>query len=111
MSATTAGLLQLGLLLVALAAVYVPFGDYMARVFTGDGRTGGWSGPCTGSSRVDPDSEQRWTGYAAALLAFSFLSASCCSTCCSGPGAAAAEPGLAARSTPAHGVQHRGRRS
>ena len=24
--------------------------------------------------RVDPDSEQRWTGYAAALLAFSFLS-------------------------------------
>ena len=24
--------------------------------------------------RVDPDSEQRWTGYASALLAFSFLS-------------------------------------
>jgi potassium-transporting ATPase potassium-binding subunit len=25
-------------------------------------------------ARVDPDSEQRWTGYAAALRAFSFLS-------------------------------------
>ena len=36
MSATTAGLLQLGLLLLALAAVYVPFGNYLARVYTAD---------------------------------------------------------------------------
>src|SRR5688500_7018378 len=57
MSATTAGLGQLGVLLVLLAVVYVPFGNYLAA-----------------AHRVDPDAEQRWTGYATALLAFSFLS-------------------------------------
>ncbi len=73
MSATTAGLLQLGLLLVALAAVYVPFGNYMARVYT-DERHWRVERAVYRVVRVDPDSEQRWTGYAAALLAFSFLS-------------------------------------
>jgi potassium-transporting ATPase potassium-binding subunit len=34
MSSTVAGLLQVGLLVVALAVVYKPLGDYMARVFT-----------------------------------------------------------------------------
>jgi K+-transporting ATPase ATPase A chain len=37
MPATTAGLLQLGVLLLALAAVYVPFGNHLARVYS-DGR-------------------------------------------------------------------------
>ena len=32
MSDTTAGLLQVGLLVAALAVVYRPLGDYMARV-------------------------------------------------------------------------------
>ena len=32
MSSTTAGLLQLGVLLLLLAAAYVPFGNYMAGV-------------------------------------------------------------------------------
>ena len=34
MTDTTAGLTQLGLLLAALAAVYRPLGDYLARVFS-----------------------------------------------------------------------------
>ena len=34
MSDTTAGLLQVGLLVVLLAAVHVPLGDYMARVYS-----------------------------------------------------------------------------
>ena len=32
MSDTTAGLMQAGLLVVLLAAVHLPLGDYMARV-------------------------------------------------------------------------------
>ena len=73
MSSTTAGLLQLGLLLVALAAVYVPFGNYMARVYADQGHWRLERGVYR-LARVDPDAEQRWTGYAAALLSFSFLS-------------------------------------
>ncbi|HVH22532.1 MAG TPA: potassium-transporting ATPase subunit KdpA, partial [Pseudonocardia sp.] len=66
-------LLQLGLLLIALAAIYVPFGNYMARVYTAE-RHWRVERAVYRVVRVDPDSEQRWTGYAAALLAFSFLS-------------------------------------
>src|SRR5690242_15974273 len=73
MSPTTAGLLQLGVLLVLLAVVYIPFGNYLAAVFTTEGhwRVERLVYRVVG---VDPDSQQRWTGYAAALLAFSFLS-------------------------------------
>src|SRR3954470_14410115 len=73
MSSTTAGFLQLGLLLLLLAAAYVPFGNHLAAVFTAAGH---WrvEKALYRVVRVDPDSEQRWTGYAAALLAFSFLS-------------------------------------
>jgi K+-transporting ATPase ATPase A chain len=73
MSPTAAGLLQVGLLLVALAATYVPFGNYMARVY-GDERHLRVERAVYRLVRVDPRSEQRWTGYAATLLAFSFLS-------------------------------------
>jgi K+-transporting ATPase ATPase A chain len=73
MSATTAGLLQLGLLLVALAAIYVPFGNYLSRVYAAE-RHWRVERAVYRVVRVDPDAEQRWTGYAAALLAFSFLS-------------------------------------
>ena len=37
MSATTAGLVQLGALVLLLATVYVPFGNYLAVVYS-DGR-------------------------------------------------------------------------
>jgi K+-transporting ATPase ATPase A chain len=73
MSATTAGLVQLGALVLLLATVYVPFGNYLAVVYS-DGRHWRVERAVYRVVRVDPDSEQRWTGYAAALLAFSFLS-------------------------------------
>jgi K+-transporting ATPase ATPase A chain len=73
MTPTSAGLLQVGLLIVVLAAAYVPLGNHLAAVYSG--------GPHRRAERalyrilrVDPDGEQRWTGYAAAVLAFSFVS-------------------------------------
>ncbi len=72
MNDTVAGLLQVGALVVLLAAVYVPLGDYMARVFTGE-RHLRVEKAVYRVTRVDADSGQRWTTYAAALLAFSFF--------------------------------------
>ena len=74
MSATTAGLVQLGVLLLLLVTAYVPFGNHLAAVYTDRGH---WrvERALYRLVRVDPDAEQRWTGYAAAVLVFSFLSA------------------------------------
>jgi K+-transporting ATPase A subunit len=82
MSATVAGLLQVGALLLVLAAVYVPFGNYLARVYTSAGH---WrvERALYRLVRVHPDSEQRWTAYAAGVLGCS-LCRSYCSTCCNG---------------------------
>ena len=73
MSTTTAGIIFLALLIVALAAAHVPLGDYMYRVYSSDKH-----------SRVerviyrligaDPKSEQSWGAYARSLLAFSAIS-------------------------------------
>jgi K+-transporting ATPase ATPase A chain len=71
MPATTAGLLQVGVLVLLLAAVYVPFGNYLAAVFT-DGRHWRAERAIYRLVRVDPDSEQRWTVYAAGVLGISF---------------------------------------
>ena len=73
MSSTMAGLVELGVLLLLLAAVYVPFGNYLAAVYS-DARHWRVERAVYRVVRVDPDAEQRWTGYAAALLAFSFVS-------------------------------------
>ena len=72
MSTTGAGLLQIGLLLVALAVVYRPLGDYMALVFTTDKH---WrvEKALYRLFRVNPDSEQRWTTYGAGVLGFSLV--------------------------------------
>src|ERR1700709_753203 len=72
MSDTTAGLLQIGLLLVALAACYRPLGAYMARVYTSehDSRVEGVIYRVMG---VDPKADQRWPAYARAVLAFSVV--------------------------------------
>ncbi len=51
MSTATAGWLQAGLLVVALAVCYRPLGDYMAHIFTTnrpEKNTGGPSGVSTG---------------------------------------------------------------
>lgn len=70
MSATAAAALQVGVLVVALALVHRPLGDYMHAALTSPRdlvveralyRLGG----------VDPRSDQRWGVYGRALLAFS----------------------------------------
>jgi potassium-transporting ATPase potassium-binding subunit len=72
-STTTAGIVFLAVLVLALAAVHVPFGDYMYRVYT-----------CQKHSRAErmtyrliganPDTEQTWGAYARSMLAFSAIS-------------------------------------
>ena len=73
MSDTTAGLLQVGLLVAALAACYRPLGAYMARVYESehDNRVERVVYRVIG---VDPKADQRWPAYARALLSFSAVS-------------------------------------
>jgi K+-transporting ATPase ATPase A chain len=73
MSDTTAGLLQVGLLIAALAACYRPLGAYMARAYTSehDSRVERVLYRVMG---VDPKADQRWPVYARSLLAFSAVS-------------------------------------
>ncbi|MBI3215772.1 MAG: potassium-transporting ATPase subunit KdpA [Mycobacterium sp.] len=73
MSTTTAGILFLALLILALAAVHVPLGDYMYRVYT--------SAKDTRAERIiyrligaDSKAEQSWGAYARSALAFSAVS-------------------------------------
>jgi K+-transporting ATPase ATPase A chain len=73
MSSTVAGLVQAGVLVLLLAAVYAPFGDWMARVYS-DREHWRAERVLYRLFRVDPDSEQRWSVYAAFVLAFSFVS-------------------------------------
>jgi potassium-transporting ATPase potassium-binding subunit len=73
MSDTTAGLLQAGLLVVALAAVHAPLGDYMARIYSSTKHYAVERGLYRVMG-VDPDADQRWSGYLRSVLAFSFVS-------------------------------------
>lgn len=73
MSDLAAGLTQVGILLVALAVVYKPLGDYLARVFTSEKHLKVERGLYR-LFRVNPDSEQRWSTYAMSVLGFSFIS-------------------------------------
>ena len=73
MSTTTAGILFLASLIVALAAVHVPLGDYMYRVYASNKDSRG--------ERViyrligaDSKAEQTWGAYARSVLAFSAVS-------------------------------------
>jgi K+-transporting ATPase ATPase A chain len=73
MSSLVAGLLQVGVLLLLLGAVYVPFGNFMARVFSTE-RHWRVERVFYRLVRVDPDTEQRWTVYGAGILGLSFVS-------------------------------------
>jgi potassium-transporting ATPase potassium-binding subunit len=73
MSDTTAGLLQVGLLIVALAACYRPLGAYMARVYSSD-HDSRVERVIYRAIGVDPRADQRWPVYARSLLAFSAVS-------------------------------------
>jgi K+-transporting ATPase ATPase A chain len=73
MSSASAAWLQLGLLVAALAACYVPLGNYMAHVFTTDKhwRVERWLYKIIG---VNPENDQKWSNYLRSMLAFSLIS-------------------------------------
>ena len=73
MSATWTAVAQILVLVLALVAVHVPLGGYMARVFTSTRhlrveRVG------YRVLRVDPDADQRWSMYLMSVLGFSLVS-------------------------------------
>ncbi len=73
MNSAAAGWLQAALLVAALAACYVPLGNYMARIFTDPGH---WKVE-RGIYRlcgIDPEADMRWSVYVRSMLAFSFVS-------------------------------------
>jgi potassium-transporting ATPase potassium-binding subunit len=73
MSDTTAGLLQVGALILALAVCYRPLGGYMARVLSSE-RDLGVERVVYRAVGVDSKADQRWSVYAASLIAFSLVS-------------------------------------
>src|SRR5215467_13052714 len=73
MSSAAAGWLQLGLLVLALAVVYVPLGNYMANVFTSEKHMRVERGLYK-IIGVNPENDQKWSTYLRSMLAFSLLS-------------------------------------
>src|ERR1022692_688236 len=73
MSSATAGWLQAGLLVAALAACYVPLGNYMARIFTSEKHWRLERGIYK-TIGVDPAADQKWSAYLRSMLAFSLIS-------------------------------------
>src|SRR6266478_7248583 len=73
MSSTAAGWLQFALLVAALAACYVPLGNYMARIFTSKEH---WrvERAVYKLCGIDPEADMRWSVYVRSMLAFSLVS-------------------------------------
>jgi K+-transporting ATPase ATPase A chain len=73
MSTTTAGIVFLVSLVLALALSYRPLGDYMARTYQSKHhlRVEGWIYRATG---INPDADQKWGSYLRSMLAFSLVS-------------------------------------
>jgi potassium-transporting ATPase potassium-binding subunit len=70
MNSSLAGILQLVLLVAALAVCYKPLGNYIARIFMSPKHLRvekAWYRVIG----VDPDADQRWGAYARSMLAFS----------------------------------------
>ena len=72
MSSTAAGWLQFLLLLAALAACYVPLGNYIARIYT-DTKHWRVERGIYKLTGIDPDADMRWTVYVRSILAFSIV--------------------------------------
>jgi K+-transporting ATPase ATPase A chain len=70
MSTTTAGWLQFLLLAAALAACYVPLGNYIAHIFTTD-KDWRVERVVFKLIGIDPRADQRWSTYVKSILAFS----------------------------------------
>jgi potassium-transporting ATPase potassium-binding subunit len=73
MNPTTAGILFIVTLVIAIALVYKPFGDYMHRVVTGR-KHARVERVVYKTIGVNPDGEQPWGVYARSVLAFSAIS-------------------------------------
>jgi K+-transporting ATPase ATPase A chain len=73
MSSAAAGWLQLALLVAALAACYVPLGNYIAKIFTTDKHWRVERGVFKAIG-VDPTVDQKWSAYLRSMLAFSAVS-------------------------------------
>jgi K+-transporting ATPase ATPase A chain len=73
MNSTVAGWLQVALLVAALAACYVPLGNYMAKIFTADKHWRVERGVYK-LIGVDPQADQRWSAYLRSMLSFSVIS-------------------------------------
>ena len=73
MSSTLAGWLQVGLLVAALAACYVPLGNYIAKIFTTNQH---WrvERAIFKATGINPDVDQSWGQYLRSMLAFSAVS-------------------------------------
>ena len=65
-----AGWWQAVVVIAGVGVLHVPLGDYMARVFAG-GRHWRAEAAFYRVSGIDPDADQRWPHYLAALLAVS----------------------------------------
>lgn len=73
MSTTTAGILFLAALVLALAVTHAPLGDYMYRVYNGDKHSRA-ERSIYRLIGADPKAEQTWGAYARSVLAFSAVS-------------------------------------
>jgi potassium-transporting ATPase potassium-binding subunit len=73
MSSAAAGWLQAALLVAALAACYVPLGNYIAHIFTTDKDWKVERGIYK-LMGIDRHADQKWSVYVRSILAFSFVS-------------------------------------
>jgi K+-transporting ATPase ATPase A chain len=73
MNDTAAGWLQFGLLFAALAACYVPLGNYIAKIYTADKHWRIERGIYK-TIGIDPSADQKWSSYIKSVLAFSAIS-------------------------------------
>ena len=72
MNSTAAGWLQFALLFAALAACYIPLGNYIARIFT-DKKHWRIERGIYKLTGIDPDADMRWSVYVRSILAFSLV--------------------------------------
>jgi potassium-transporting ATPase potassium-binding subunit len=72
MNSTAAGWLQFALLVAALAACYIPLGNYIAHVFTSEKHWKVERGIYK-LAGIDPEADMRWGTYARSILAFSLV--------------------------------------
>ncbi len=72
MNSALAGWLQFLLLFAALAACYIPVGNYIAHVFT-DTKHWRIERGIYKLTGIDPEADMRWTAYVRSILAFSLV--------------------------------------